>query len=51
VITLNEHKKEQERIKNQTISEWIAEYFGEPALKVKIEQQKRNKSANYGVDY
>lgn len=46
---MNDHEKEQERIKNQSIAEWISEYSGEPVKEEEIENGETEK--NYGVDF
>lgn len=43
------HKEEQERIKNQTVAEWISEYSCEP-IKEEIVQNGQIDD-NYGVDF
>jgi len=42
------HTEEQERIKAQSIPEWIAEYSGEP---IKQEVNNDEIDDNYGVEY
>jgi len=47
---MTDHTKEQERIKNQSVEEWTAEYFGEPVKELEPVSSGATDD-NFGVEF